>query len=756
MSFHPNLQRKSELVIPAADEKQIQLTPRQSHPRASLESNAEELTQKLSDLKCDSARPARPIASPAICHADERLTPIQAHDSGANDSGYASLVSTPDTNFSIRSPSCLKVVDKPVPEDLKNQFLDFKILYTEALWKSVSGRKGKDIGDISMKLRYMGKSDVDARLFIVVQCERRILRKVKRFFGSSDVKETLGSYFHLHFIDSALIRLFSSEDVIVYSSSESITDTTCGTAIEMSLNGHGRRATLGGLIEVTKNHRSEFYALTAGHALASLLKDDFSEHSSDSSDESSSEASEDEDCGPFPIRAQGGSVHNFLAVDIGTVTTSSFQSGKQEGNRDWALVKVNQGYWKPNLARLPSTRRGSQTEMMIGSMYQQKNHNHFTELRISADVHVSKQPAAVITCHGIQRGTLSSNNSALLISPSNGFVETLDFLPALDSSLVVGDSGSWVINEVTGELYGHIVAVDGLGEAHVMPIHPTLQSIGSQLMAHSVYLASEYRIALHKMVEIDYKPPERGGYLPTTYIPQSHSSDPRAAYYADYNTLGPYDMAYLVDRRPPGYPAPYTREISRGAAVKPQSSTRQRTPVACKCCRRRKIRCNGYQDSPNGKCTNCITLGQECQECVFQSVLSTELPNGMPPGTQLFGAYGQPLGGYESYDNEENRASKLIGNTPKFPVDGQPKPRSSWAPALPRWLDNVAVAQGLESLTQMNHQPGINSFAVDLPIHPILSTPADLVQAKDYSVPDSGYATMANSSASSPNGGYPL
>ncbi|KAF2970526.1 hypothetical protein GQX73_g3077 [Xylaria multiplex] len=61
------------------------------------------------------------------------------------------------------------------------------------------------------------------------------------------------------------------------------------------------------------------------------------------------------------------------------------------------------------------------------------------------------------------------------------------------------------------------------------------------------------------------------------------------------------------------------------------------------------IRCSGYANSPGGKCTNCIKMNQEC---VFQPVSSTSstafvpvsaLPNGVPPGVQLFGAYGQPL-----------------------------------------------------------------------------------------------------------------
>lgn len=165
-----------------------------------------------------------------------------------------------------------------------------------------------------------------------------------------------------------------------------------------------------------------------------------------------------------------------------------------------------------------------------------------------------------------------------------------------------------------------------------------------------------------------YSPPSGGAYPPPgsshpTYLPPVHAPapdpranyppDPRASqYYQAYGTPNPYDFAYRADRGAPGaYPPEYARGGPGGAAVMQQSAPRQRTSIACRYCRRRKIRCSGYQNSPGGKCTNCIKMNQEC---VFQPVSSSSstafvpvsaLPNGIPPGTQLFGAYGQPLGG---------------------------------------------------------------------------------------------------------------
>ncbi|KAK8099409.1 uncharacterized protein PG998_012650 [Apiospora kogelbergensis] len=156
-----------------------------------------------------------------------------------------------------------------------------------------------------------------------------------------------------------------------------------------------------------------------------------------------------------------------------------------------------------------------------------------------------------------------------------------------------------------------------------------------------------------------YSPASTGGYAPPHgYLPPvqpsppdargSYPPDPRGPPYysaarpAPYGANAAYDFAYRPDRGPPGQ---YPQQVMQ------PSAPRQRTSIACRYCRRRKIRCSGYANSPGGKCTNCIKMNQEC---IFQPVSSSTstafvpvsaLQNGIPPGTQLFGAYGQPLSG---------------------------------------------------------------------------------------------------------------
>ncbi|KAH7132962.1 hypothetical protein EDB81DRAFT_695933 [Dactylonectria macrodidyma] len=121
-----------------------------------------------------------------------------------------------------------------------------------------------------------------------------------------------------------------------------------------------------------------------------------------------------------------------------------------------------------------------------------------------------------------------------------------------------------------------------------------------------------------------------GGYPP-------EADPPPSAYLPPDQRRG-----YYNDGRPP-------RPAHGRRVYATQVASGQRTPIACLFCRQRKIRCSGYQSAPGGECHNCVLRNQPCS---FQSVSSSNstafvpvsaAPGGVPPGTQLFGAYDQPL-----------------------------------------------------------------------------------------------------------------
>lgn len=150
-----------------------------------------------------------------------------------------------------------------------------------------------------------------------------------------------------------------------------------------------------------------------------------------------------------------------------------------------------------------------------------------------------------------------------------------------------------------------------------------------------------------------YPPPPQGAPRPPSYGPGPSSAPPPPGYGPGNGQEQAGPSYYPQPPNPAGYPggAMYPGLTS---AQSPQHSAqaaapRQRTSIACRYCRKRKIRCSGYQNTADGKCTNCKKTGNEC---VFQPVSNnastafvpvSAVPGGVPPGTPLYGAFGQPL-----------------------------------------------------------------------------------------------------------------
>lgn len=190
-------------------------------------------------------------------------------------------------------------------------------------------------------------------------------------------------------------------------------------------------------------------------------------------------------------------------------------------------------------------------------------------------------------------------------------------------------------------------------------------------------------------------PPNANGYPAPAPPPHQY---PLPAVHPSGDTRQPpqqYSDFYAQQQRPPYDPYGFSRysqapppvafngydypRVGTGAAAQQaQAAPRQRTSIACRYCRKRKvslyvqppllqhtympasprltsmitmkkIRCSGYQNTNNGKCNNCDKLRIEC---IFQPVSSnastafvpvSALQGGVPPGTPLYGAYGQPL-----------------------------------------------------------------------------------------------------------------
>ncbi|KAH8653129.1 hypothetical protein BGZ60DRAFT_419593 [Tricladium varicosporioides] len=77
---------------------------------------------------------------------------------------------------------------------------------------------------------------------------------------------------------------------------------------------------------------------------------------------------------------------------------------------------------------------------------------------------------------GISRGILSPSTTMMRLTPSSKFKKVLTV--RFDDVLAKGDSGSWVLDALSGDLYGHIVAgIPESGLAYILPAQKTFQEI---------------------------------------------------------------------------------------------------------------------------------------------------------------------------------------------------------------------------------------------------------------------------------------
>ncbi|KAH7319847.1 hypothetical protein B0I35DRAFT_460190 [Stachybotrys elegans] len=508
----------------------------------------------------------------------------------AIDSGYNSfsnsVASASDTNPSENSGTSLpgttvKHFNKVIPRQLQQRFFDLKVLYTQPLLDTILKKKKSNHGDVSMKLRHLGHSYETATLHIVIQCEKKISKTVRRFFEQKHVAQDLKPDFSIFIIEKEILRLASASEIDVLSDTWP-TDTLCGMPIRLKRYDVSAFATLGGLILVETKEK-HLYGLTAAHPIKSLLwayneawsdvesdsaseldeasdhntpgtelpdsesdeaseSDESSDHDtpgtelpdSESDEASESDESSDHDTPGTELpdsesdeasesdkasdhdtpgtglpeaecnaesktrarsNSQGYAIDGRVNVSnsevvIGAITCHTSRGTPIQVNYDWALVDLKlPDVILPAAISIPCQPPENRLGFVTKDNTDETQNEPALMLRPpSSRPEFSSQQVSVRTNRGPQTGCLMFNKSTMMIAPGSSFVEIYDLAIDQDSILIAGDSGSWVVDDATGEVFGHVVSVDVFGEAQVMPIEATLSDIRTETGAQRVLL----------------------------------------------------------------------------------------------------------------------------------------------------------------------------------------------------------------------------------------------------------------------------
>ncbi|KAK8066897.1 hypothetical protein PG997_013644 [Apiospora hydei] len=416
------------------------------------------------------------------------------------DSAYGSL--EPGTVRDKPKRPKLNYLNLPISQQQQNRFRDIKCLFAGSLFHAISG-------DASMKIRWVGDDESSAKLCIVVQCcDKRGVRKARRFFDQSHVREEIEKDFKVE-VTPGLRRL--NEDLRVFTKMEF--NGLCLNGLLITIKGArgSKMATLGGMISVKAKGTTTLYGFTAGHSVP--RREAYAEDSSQCSDGSGSDESDaySEASGTFSAddldssnsagTASVGTVPAPNWQEIGQVARYSLENCRSSSsNHDWALIRLCDNHYLSGLS-----------ENIVKTGTSEYSQMHTTPFRVAERewaLYPSGIRVCVMTSKGHVHGRLVSNASCIRIAPGTKAVETLDFIPdslhdecseeglagahgtSRANILRPGDSGCWVIKEDSKEVFGHVVSSDASGEAYVLPFDQVFQDIRSTLDAEEVSIPS--------------------------------------------------------------------------------------------------------------------------------------------------------------------------------------------------------------------------------------------------------------------------
>ncbi|KAK8002077.1 hypothetical protein PG991_014299 [Apiospora marii] len=439
------------------------------------------------------------------------------------DSGYASLDS--GSSQDKGKTSKLNYVNLPISQQQQDRFRDIRCLFADSLLDAVPG-------DASMKIRWVGLDEPSAQLCIVVQCcDKRAVRKAKKFFHQDHVREEVEKDFIIHVIPG-LRRL--NGGLKVFKKPGLNGGQLNGTMIRIEGQNKSKISTLGGLVSVKVKGITTLYGFTAGHSVprrdASVDASSQDSRESDESDpedsDTSSETSEvfngdDTDSSNPAHTASVCSEQAEISKEIGYVTQHSFENcNNSRSNYDWALIHLLDSTYtsggSPANINENSAPKGTQSRTLPLQVAQTNWTQYPNGVRVYA-----------MTTRGQCHGLLVSNASCIRIAPGTEAVETLDFIPNPHTDECItrrpfmlrpGDSGSWVIREDTGEVFQDIQTKLGADEISIPSQQRWLSATESTQQATGVVAGTDPAQRLYESLWAPRAPGMETSHTPGLFL----------------------------------------------------------------------------------------------------------------------------------------------------------------------------------------------------------------------------------------------
>lgn len=331
-----------------------------------------------------------------------------------------------------------RVIDKPIPQVAMEHLANLRILLSKPL-KEYIFRPNTQEFTILWKLKYLGSTASDAKLYLMVSCDKCIASKVKRFFAQTHIRQQIGLHFEVYVQPLPPIKLSRTNDIPVYREKTlMLSQTLCGTPIAIEWDDEVRTATFGGIVMIYSMEcpEGETFGLTAGHIIPSRLthvEDLNSRQTRNMEEEMSDEDDAFEEDFELEIELDEAEAPKSRLTDqvlkedtfkrrhmypTGTLIVDS------SADNDWALIRMDPIESLPN--HLPSLKANSkQRELSCG-----KEPPLGFKMATAAMCGLSR---AVTACGSIQ-GTIQRTGSGIMMSSGCHLIEVYDFAPNQSSS----------------------------------------------------------------------------------------------------------------------------------------------------------------------------------------------------------------------------------------------------------------------------------------------------------------------------------